>query len=110
MYIKIKDKFFSLAMSHGLQNLSLHLGIEPVSLAMESSSPNHWAAKEFLLLFLKNNFQEFPGSPVVRTWCFYCWGPQILSLVEKLGSHKPRVLANPTLPSKAIFMEEGKSA
>ena len=22
----------------------------------------------------KKNFREFPGGPVVRTWCFHCQG------------------------------------
>lgn len=30
---------------------------------------------------------EFPGRPVVRTWCFHCSGP-VQSLVGKLESHK----------------------
>ena len=76
MYIKIKDKFFSLAMSHGLQNLSLHLGIEPVSLAMESSSPNHWAAKEFLLLFLKIIFRSSLVVQWLELGAFTAGGPR----------------------------------
>ena len=45
---------------------------------------NHWTTREipkisFLfkkkLLFYLKLFQEFRGSPVVRTWCFHCQGP-----------------------------------
>lgn len=25
--------------------------------------------------FIKYIFREFPGSPVVKTWCFHCCGP-----------------------------------
>ena len=27
------------------------------------------------MVFLKLHSREFPGSPVVRTWCFHCQGP-----------------------------------
>ena len=26
--------------------------------------------------FKKYIFREFPGSPVVKTWCFHCCGPR----------------------------------
>ena len=26
----------------------------------------------------KTNTWEFPGGPVVRTWCFHCWGPGLI--------------------------------
>lgn len=28
-----------------------------------------------LLLNSVGRVWEFPGGPVVRTWCFHCWGP-----------------------------------
>ena len=31
--------------------------------------------------------REFPGGPVVRTWCFYCWG-QVQSQVREVRYHK----------------------
>ena len=40
-------------------------------------------------MYLKIAKREFPGGPVVRTPCFHCWGPRVLSLVKELRSHKP---------------------
>ena len=37
-----------------------------------------------------DKFREFPGGPVVKTWCFHC---QVQSLVKELRPHKPCSIA-----------------
>ena len=39
---------------------------------------------------------EFPGSPVVGTPRFHCWGPGVQSLVGELGSCKLHSQQNKT--------------
>ena len=39
-----------------------------------------------VLLLLQRTFNEFPGSPVVRTWCFHCRG---MGSIPGLGTEIP---------------------
>lgn len=32
-------------------------------------------AEETWLQTFRTVFREFPGCPVIRIWCFHCWGP-----------------------------------
>ena len=50
---------------------------------------------------------EFPGGPVVRTWCFHCWGP-VWFLVGEWKSHKPSVWPKKT-PQKTFLSNDGKN-
>ena len=40
-----------------------------------SVSDKYHIVEIFFFIQSKIFFREFPGSPVVRTWHFYCWGP-----------------------------------